>query len=152
MADQVDLDSLVGEHVLDAVDTFSENIKREYGDYYEDCEIIRFRIDGKVYTATEDPSDGYRSCMGALFVSETEPMRNVFPPIRVLAKKKDDDRYGGSNDTLQLIDMMTGKTVLEVGTDNSDDYYPSFVNAFWPEHMVTNQPDVATGERMQGEG
>ncbi len=28
--------------------------------------------------------------------------------------------------------------VLEVGTDNSDDYYPSFVANFQPENMATN--------------
>ena len=136
MTDQIDLDTLVGEHTLDAVDTFTESIK-QYGDHFEDCGVIRFRLDGIVYTATEDPSDGYRSSMDKLFVSPDEPMRNVFPAVRVLARKKANEKYS-VNETLELIDVVTGKVVMEVGTDNTDDYYPSFVSAFWPEHMATN--------------
>lgn len=132
---EVTLDSLCGEHVLDAVDYTNEKIKK-WGDELEDASGIRFRLDGVVYTAVEDPSDGYRSSMNNLFV-DRDTMTNVFPPIRVLAMKKPDGKYD-SNDTLQLVDVVTGKIVLEVGTDNSDDYYPSFVGAFWPEHMATN--------------
>lgn len=143
MTDQIDLDSLVGEHTLDAVDTFSESIK-QYGSHYEDCEIIRFRLDGTVYTAIEDPSDGYRSSLDKLFVSPDEPMRNIFPPVRVIGRKKENDRWG-VNDVLQLVDQMTGLIVLEVGTDNTDDYYPSFVGSFSPENMVTNEASVPNG-------
>lgn len=144
---EVELDSLVGEHVLDAVDLSVESTKASYGDYFEDCELVRFRLDGKVYTAIEDPSDGYRSSLRSLILSPNDEMRNVFPPIRVLARKKDDnDRYGHSNDTIEFIDIVTAKVVLEVGTDNSDDYYPSFVGAFWPENMATNASQVPNGE------
>lgn len=132
----VGLDSLIGEHVLDAVDTFVERVK-QYGDHFEDANCIRFRLDGVVYTAVEDPSDGYRSSMDKLFVSPSDEMRNIFPPIRVLAKKKGNEEYS-VNDTLQLIDVVTGKVVLEVGTDNTDDYYPYFVGEFSPQNMATN--------------
>lgn len=135
----IELESLVGEHVLDAVDLLTENMQAKYGDYCEDCEVIRFRLDGTVYTAIEDPSDGYRSCMDRLFASPDDSVRNVFPPIRVLAKMKESGEYGGKNDTLQLLDLVTGKVVMEVGTDNLDDYYPSFVSHFSPENMAINQ-------------
>lgn len=142
MSDQIDLDSLIGEHVLDAVDMLSERVK-QYGEHFEDCEVIRFRLDGIVYTAIEDPSDGYRSSLERLFVSPAEKMRNVFPPIHVLARKKEDERYS-VNDTLQLVDLVTGKVVMEVGTDNTDDYYPCFVSHFAPENMATNQNAAPT--------
>jgi len=141
----VELDTLVGEHVLDAVDTLSERVK-QYGDSFEDCEVIRFRLDGIVYTAIENPDDGYRSSMERLFVSPDEPMRNVFPPIRVLARKKEDEKYS-VNDTLQLVDAETGKVVVEVGTDNTDDYYPCFVSHFAPENMVTNATPAVTSKK-----
>ncbi len=134
----VELDSLVGEHILDGVDLSTESVKT-WGDSFEDANIIRVRLDGKVYTAVEDPDDGYRSSMRNLFVEECA-LKNAFPPIKVLAKKKADDKWGGVNDTIELIDVVTGKVVVEFGTDNTDDYYPSFVSAFWPEHMATNQP------------
>ena len=132
-------DDLIGTHNLDAVDTFIEKIKT-YGDDFEDANAIRFRLDGRVYTAIEDPSDGYRSSMGSLIVNrknKKDPMVNVFPPVRVLVRKKPSSDYRAS-DILEFIDIATTKTVLEIGTDNSDDYYPSFVSAFWPEHMLIN--------------
>ena len=132
----VKLDDLIGLHQLDGVDLFSESIKRPYGDYNEDCEVIRFRLNGTVYTAIEDPSDGYRSCMDKIFVSKDE-ITNAFPAVQVLGRMKE-PTYGSVNDTLELIDVVTGKVVMEVGTDNTDDYYPSFVSAFHPENMAIN--------------
>ena len=40
---------------------------------------------------------------------------------------------------LELLDCKTGKTVLEVGTENTDDYYPCFVANWSPENMACNQ-------------
>lgn len=131
----VDLDVLVGLHKLDAVDEASEKVKRYEWSDEEDCNTISFRLDGVVYTAVEDPSDGYRSSMDKLFVDSRE-MNNVFPSVQVMAKRKAND--GRTNDTLEFIDSVTGKVVLEVGTDNSDDYYPWFVSCFTPENMATN--------------
>jgi len=133
----VELESLVGEHVLDGVDLFSDNIKATWGDSFEHCEMIRFRLDGKVYTAIENPDDGYRSSMRGLYLTD-DAVKNAFPPVKVLARMKNQGEYGQSNDTLQLVDMVTGKIVLEAGTDNTDDYYPWFVGAFFPECMATN--------------
>lgn len=130
----VELDSLVGDHVLDGVDLSNERVKT-YGDNFEDASVIRFRLDGTVYTAIESPDDDYRSSMDKIFAEECE-IKNAFPPIKVTARKKPDD--GHVSDTLELVDSATGKVVVEVGTDNTDDYYPSFVSAFWPENMVTN--------------
>jgi hypothetical protein len=144
----VELDSLIGEHVLDAVDMSTEKVK-SWGDHFEDAEVIRFRLDGVVYTAVEDPDDGYRSSMSRLFVSPNDEMRNVFPPTRVLARKKDGGEYGGVNDTLQMIDLATGKVVLEVGTDNTDDYYPWFVAYFEPRHLAANTIIGEAPSRME---
>jgi hypothetical protein len=108
----VSLEDLVGEHVLDGV----------------------------IYIASEDPSDGYRSCLDRVIVSPSAEMTNTFPPIRVLARKKEPGSC--SDDTLELVDLVTGKVVMEVGTDNTDDYYPSFVSNFSPENMATNQTKV----------
>lgn len=132
----VAFEDLIGEHVLDAVDTFIEKVNR-YGDYDEDANAIRFRLDGVVYTAVENPADGYRSSMERLFASPDAKMVNTFPGCRVLVRMKPDGSYS-VNDTLEMIDLKTRKVVLEVGTDNSDDYYPCFVSAFWPENMAAN--------------
>lgn len=148
MTEHVELDSLVGEHELDAVDTYSERIK-QYGSHFEDCNIIRFRLDGKAYTAIENPDDGYRSSMESLFVSDNEPMKNIFPPIRVVGRKQENSRWG-INDVLELVDTVTGEVVLAVGTENTDDYYPCFVGSFWPEAMATNRAAVPNGSNDRG--
>lgn len=136
----VELDSLIGEHILDGVDMTTESIK-QWDEVFQDANVIRVRLDGKVYTAIEDPSDGYRSSMEKLIVEDCA-LKNMFPPIKVLAKKKGADEWGGRNDTIELIDVVTGKVVVEFGTDHFDGYYPSFVSAFWPEHMATNSPSA----------
>jgi hypothetical protein len=136
----MELNDLIGEHVLDAVDFVSENIKAEYGEYFEDCSIIRFRLDGIIYEAIEDPNDGYRSSMREIR-AYVGPMVNKFPPISVIARMKPNgSEYGGSqeNETLQLIDKSTGRVILEAGTDNTDDYYPYFVSYFDPKGMAVN--------------
>lgn len=136
MSDTVEFYELCGEHLLDAVDTSNEQVKT-WGDEFENCEVLRFRLDGKVYTATEDPSDGYRSSMRTFEVSES-PMKNTFEPIRVLARHRTEGSYGCSDDVLELLDIKTARVILEVGTHNTHDYYPSFVASFNPGNMSIN--------------
>lgn len=131
---EITLDSLVGEHLLDGVDLSSEKIKESYGDGFEDCNIVKFRLDGVIYTAIEDPDDGYRSSMRSITVGGE--ISNSFPAVHILVRKKPDGDY--VNDVLEFVDVETGKIILEVGTDNTDDYYPCFVGYFSPENMSIN--------------
>lgn len=138
-----------GKHfMLDAVDFSTVVIEDEakLGNDL-DAQVIRFRLDGTVFVASEDPDD-YHSMLGSLLVYDTEQiaqMRNVFPPIEVVAKvtrtnthPENQYYYDDSDWMLELIDVDTGKTVLEVGTDASEDYYPLFVASFHPENMSIN--------------
>lgn len=128
------LSDLCGKHVLTGVDCGSKIAKQEYGDD-ENCNTITFCLDGLTYCATEDPIDGYRSCMSEIVVV-ADPPRNTFPPCRVVGKMRADD--SDKNDTLELIDVTTGKVVLAVGTDTVDGYYPTFVSEWTPENMAIN--------------
>ncbi len=130
---EIELESLVGRHILDAVDF---DVIQKARPYDEDARTMTFRLDGITYTATEDPSDGYRSAMEHL---EAEPveMKNVFAPCNVLCAMRADDTYR-KNDVLDMIDEITGKVVLSVGTENTDDYYPNYVDDFMPENMAAN--------------
>lgn len=62
------LNELIGEHILDGVD-FEQGQVKTYGDVYEPCQVMRFRMDGVVYAVYEDPEDGYRSAMKEILVS-----------------------------------------------------------------------------------
>jgi len=126
---KMELKDLIGKHVLSGVDMSNKSIGM-YEDDFEDCQVIDFVLDGKTYTAIEDPEDGYRSCMSEIKESE-ELVSNTFVGQEVVAKMRD-------NDVLELIDINTGKTVLAVGTGNTDDYYPYFVAEFTPENMSVN--------------
>lgn len=134
----IDLKNLVGIHMLDAVD-FTEETVESCG-CQEDASVCRFRIDGVTYVAAEDPEDGYRSCMAGLLRDDATSLTNVFEPVEVLARYVDqDDDWGYQCDILQFFDTTTGKLVLEVGTHNTDDYYPNYVANFKPENMAINQ-------------
>ena len=132
----MELKKLVGKHFLDAVDFNTKRVKEDYGDGYGDCQTISFRLHGKVYTAVEDPEDGYRSCMKHIKVSTTYKMKNIFSPIEVLGRHKIGGEYGQTSDILELISTINGETILEVGTKNADDYYPSFVANFNTENLL----------------
>jgi len=130
----MELKDLVGGHELSGVDTATERIK-EYG-VYEDCGVVRFVIDGKTYKAIEDPDDGYRSYLSELGVTD-EKVVNSFSPQKVVGKMKD-DCGGEKNNVIQFIDAVTGKVVLEVGTEDTDDYYPYCVIHWSPENLAIN--------------
>lgn len=136
----MELRDLIGMGLLDAVDFETVSLPEYDGaDTFEDCNCCRFRLNGTVYVVVEDPIDGYRSSMRDIRVDPRAEMKNVFPPALVLGVVRV-QRYGDQASVLELIDTATAKTVLEVGTDDTDGYYPSFVASFSPENMGSNRP------------
>ncbi len=137
---EIELKDLVGPHKLSGVDVSNVNVKNEYGGEMEDCQCISFVIDGKTCTAIENPDDGYRSSMREIRVN-LAPLKNTFEPIDVICRYKTDHE----SDILEIIDVKNDKVVLEVGTDNTDDYYPYFVCNWIPENLsvlVANEREV----------
>lgn len=130
----LNLFDLLGEHVLSGVD-FDKTEVKTWGDQFEIAQCIRFTLDGVTYIAVEDPEDGYRSTMREIRISETPCRTVLFPVVPVLVIKKPDDTYGQKNETLQFLNKVNGKVVLEVGTDNREDYYPWYVAAFFPQNI-----------------
>lgn len=133
----MELQDLVGEHLLTGVD-FGVKPKDPERVWDDDANTITFVLDGRAYLVTESPDDGYRSFMRDIKEVADITIANTFAPVRVVGRYKDKCTYGGAADILELIDAANGKTVLEVGTDNSDDYYPSYVANFTPENMSVN--------------
>lgn len=136
-AQKVTLEGLVGEHVLTGVDFGTDEVDRYGEPAMANC--CYFVLDGTTYRVVEDESDGYRSSMRDIDIIVDRPVVNVFEPCRVVGRYVNGKwGYGDSSDILELIDLVTGKTVLAVGTQNNDDYYPSYVADFTPEHMACN--------------
>ena len=121
--------------MLSGVDITTEK-KLRYGDTYEDAEVVRFILDGKTYRAIEDPDDGYRSYLNEIEETD-EKITNEFEPQKVIGKMKENSEYQ-NNDTILFFDAITEKVVLEVGTDNTDDYYPYCVIYWNPENLSIN--------------
>lgn len=105
------------------------------GDHHRN--YIDFRLDGVTYRAVENPDDGYRSYCEELQIVDSVP-RTTLPDIEVIGTMMPNDDYM-VNDVLILIDAVTGKPVLEIGTKNTDDYYPYCWMEYHPENMICNQ-------------
>lgn len=132
----MELKDLVGKHKLNAVDFSEESIKR-WGDIFEDCQVCRFRLDGVVYLAVEDPDDGYRSAMRELNIDENAKMKNLFNAVDVVARYRTKGIYDNDSiyDILEIINADSGAIILSVGTESIDGYYPEYVARFHPENI-----------------
>jgi hypothetical protein len=95
---------------------------------------MTFILDGKEITAIENEDDGYRSALGDLSITPEAVVKNTFPRVRVEAV------MNPYEDILEFTDIKSGLVVLQIGTDNSDDYYPCFIANFNPKNMFVNQP------------
>lgn len=145
----VNLSDLCGAHALTGVEDAMIEVEGSWRGK-QTVNVMRFVLDGKTYHAQEDPDDGYRSHCKDVMVDNT-PVSNTFPPCRVLGRMREDSAHE-QNDVLQLIDISTGKVVLEVGTGNTSDYYPYYVAAFDPAAMAINagpapEIGISTGEK-----
>jgi hypothetical protein len=127
----MELKDLIGEHKLSGVDVTSESVNA----YSRDGDVVRFVLNGKTYKSIEDPDDGYRSYLSEIEVTD-EKVTNNFPPQSVVGVMKPAGSY--DSDVIQFIDAVTGKVVLEVGTENVNDYYPCAIIYWSPENLAIN--------------
>lgn len=123
------LDTLIGEKIT--LVGYTKEFEIVKGGYYGNasCFIIVFKHDSNEYIMKiqEDPSDGYRSCLGEIsFVDrKDEDFKNStytsLPPAKVIVNFKDT----GSLNEWSLTDEF-GEKWFTFGTSNVDDYYPSY--------------------------
>jgi len=130
-------DDLLGVHKFSGIQFTSY---RDEGCYCEGANIncCLFKLDGNVYVAAEDPEDGYRSCLNGVYRTRDMKLETEFEPINICGHIFG-EQDGHKCDIMELIDIKTGKAVLEFGTDYTDDYYPCYVATFYPENMSLNK-------------
>jgi hypothetical protein len=152
MGVSVSLSDLCGKHILFAVWFQRKIVPNEWNEWddNEDTNHCYFHLDGVTYVAREDANDGYRSSMRDIQVVGDIPLNWWTPGEPVVAiyytQKSDAPDYSeeeewydeGVCDLLSIGSEITGKTILTVGTDNSQDYYPSFVSHFQPQNLSHN--------------
>ena len=121
---------LEGVYELSGVDNSTQKLTI-YGDDVE-CNTILFVLNDITYKAVENPDDGYRSFCEALKVCKNK-VTNRFPSHKVVGKMKN-----GNCEIIQFFDIKTNEVVLEIGTDNYDDYYPYCVMRWIPQNLAIN--------------
>lgn len=89
----------------------------------------------------EDPSDGYRSSAIDPVIVKA-PLYSLgcspnYVRAPVLVRLWERSEYGQA-EGIEIIDTRNGKTILRAGTDNSDDYYPSYTFDWRPQDLAEN--------------
>lgn len=125
-----------GKHELSGIEPFQYQDK--YGNTKDGYYII---IDNVVYAFEIDPDDGYRS-YGNLYIPENISVNNIknrFPPQDVIITQHHREHTDGYKHFYSITNAEIGKTILEIGTDYTDDFYPVAICHYYPENMAINQ-------------
>lgn len=127
----VPLEKFIGQHTLTGMSNDSIPEAGEYGQV-EECQVVRFTIDGVHFEAVQDPNDGYRSSLREVRISKNPPAVSI-DPVRVEAVM----RNAPNDEVLQFVNVKTRKPIIEIGTSEANDYYPGFVGEIHPENVNT---------------
>ena len=130
----MDLSELVGNKMLSGIDRGTE---KSMDIWSEDANFILVVLDGIAYKFKEDPSDGYRSYMEEVEITNDKVINTFAPQPVICQMKPETDDYSRHN-ILEIFDSNNSKLVLELGTDNTDDYYPYCVMNWNPENLSIN--------------
>ena len=107
--------------------------------------LNHFQLDKVVYEVLEDESDGYRSMMKHVAIVDDDAPdskwvgKEILGEVEVIVAPKNWTQYDwpkGSYDIFegyQLKSTSDGHIWLTFGTDNADDYYPSFTFHWTPK-------------------
>ena len=87
-----------------------------------------FKLGSIVFEALEDEDDGYRSYLESIPVVYNKGIFHNKPIVNVYYEEDDEHSYFKDE---------TGHIWLEIGTDNTEDYYPCFVFNYSPRTNVT---------------
>lgn len=130
----IEFKDLVGNHILQGVEQIN-NYKFEtvWGDI-ADTNATIIRISNKNYVFIDDPSDGWRSYCRDILETDIIPKYSI-PDAKVRIEMSNRSAFVGIN----IIDETTNLTVLEIGTNYSDDYYPCCVMSYTPENLSFNR-------------
>lgn len=125
-----------GKHKFSGIDPYTRS-----SDYWNNREGYYIVIDNIVYAFECDPDDGYRS-YGNIYIPENisvYDIKNRFLAQDVIITQHHREHTDENKHFYSITDAETGKTILEIGTDYTDDYYPMAICHYYPENMAINQ-------------
>lgn len=137
------LTDLVGLHTLRGI---ARDIIQRGEDRHgeEPAQRVVILLDDSVFVFFEDTQDGYRSDLHSIerhdsvsfYLTEHEDVSisPIDPPLVVEIRHRAIPEHNGDGaSAIYMINERTGLVVFDIGTDNIDDYYPSFVFQWNPE-------------------
>lgn len=114
-------------------------VRHPFDDSANGCALT---LGGKTVFVFEDPCDGYRSSASEPLVTPQSLYSFGASPeylrIPVLVRKLTPTEYADEADGIELLDRRNGRTILRLGTNNVDDYYPTFVCEWSPQNLAEN--------------
>lgn len=126
-----------GKYLLSGVDEYQTT-----NDFYENINGVVLILNGEKYIMAEDQCDGYRS-YGILVKNENVECLNTFPPQEVVIESKvtkiTEHFDSISNEMMTIKNPFTNEIIIELGTENMDDYYPMGVFHYHPENLPINK-------------
>ena len=127
-----------GKHEFSGIDPFQYQDEYGHGRTHDGYYVI---IDNVVYAFENDPDDGWRS-YGKIYIPEkisVHDIKNRFLAQDVIIMQQHIEHTVENKDFYSIIDVVSGKTILEIGTDYTDSYYPLAICHYYPENMAINQ-------------
>lgn len=119
---------------------FSRLIGLKASLYYR-SHMNQFQLGDVIFEVLEDESDGYRSYMKAVQIVDQNAKRKEGDLLaEIIIQIASNSNFDG----FDLVDTHDGHTWLSFGTDNSDDYYPSFTFYFQPKDRLKEVTFAAT--------
>ena len=117
---------LVGTHTLTGI--WRGMLESSASGYGEDATVVVIEIDGAHWLFQEDQTDDYRSMLQdvKIVTDFAESLAPINPPMVVEFRKRC-SIMSDEPDLVYGVNEATGLVVLEIGTDHTYDYYPSFV-------------------------
>ena len=125
-----------GKHKFSGIEPYTRP-----GDYCRDYEGYYIIIDNAVYAFECDPDDGWRS-YGNLYIPKNisvNDIKNRFPAQDVIITLTHREYTDNNKQFYTITDAITGKAILEIGTDYTEDFYPMAICHYYPENMAINQ-------------
>lgn len=95
---------------------------------------IVFILDGNTYYIGTDPNDGYRSYCKEMILDNSIKVDYKFTPQDVLVYINDNE----DGTFLEFSNFITDDLIVSIGTDYSEDYYPSAHFTYNPEALQIN--------------
>lgn len=131
-----------GKYLLSGVDEYQST-----NTLVENINGVVLILNGEKYIMAEDQCDGYRS-YGVIFKDEDVECINTFPPQEVIIESKlteiPGDFISEVNEMMTIKNPFNNEVIIELGTENMDDWYPMGIFHYYPENLPINKSKKTT--------